>query len=210
MQRFEDEEWTVPQLHKLLGKHILALEMAGSEISQTLTQSGSGTLASQGHNDTTKRNARSAAGGLLARNSKSASAQRQPQIKCVYCSQLHWSDECSKYSTLQKRRDKLKGSCFICLKKDHMSKNCEREKNCAHCGKRKQHHRSLCPKLFANSSTELFNIDDVESMIVTTTNVLIQMATTVITNMQNDFSQSVHVILDSGCQRTYVTAKSWA
>jgi len=67
--------------------------MAGSEISQTLTQPGSHTQTGQGHNDRTKCNTTLTAGRLLAGNSKNTSAQRQSQVKYVYRSQLHWFDE---------------------------------------------------------------------------------------------------------------------
>ena len=56
-------------------------------------------------------------------------------------------------------------------------KNCAKEKNCACCGKKNDHHRSLCPTLFPNSdSSGLSSIEDtVEAKLneVTKTNVLI-------------------------------------
>ena len=73
---------------------------------------------------------------------------RQPQIKYIYCSKPHWLDKCIKYTTLQSRRDKLKGLCFNCLQRGHLAKNCRRDQACAHCGNKNNHHHSLCSKLF--------------------------------------------------------------
>ena len=74
-----------------------------------------------------------------------------------FCSQSHWSDECSSCKTLQERREKLKGSCYACLKKGHMSKNCIKDTKC---GKKNEHHRNLCPTLFPSSDSSLSSIED--------------------------------------------------
>ena len=211
MLKAEDEEWTVSKLRQLLGKHITALEMASLEFLLTPTESKHHSSLSQ--NDNTRRNhfsSKPTASGLLAGSTK----QRRPkqiQAKCIFCSQPHWSDECSNCKTLHERREKLKGSCYICLKKGHLSKNCAKEKICAHCGKKNDHHRSLCPTLFPNSdSSGLSSIEDtVEAKLneVTKTNVLMQTATTTVKNVQGSSSMPVRLILDSGSQRTYVTEK---
>ena len=134
------------------------------------------------------------------------------QIKCVYCGQPHWSDECSKFSTLQARRERLKGCCFICLRKGHVSKNCDSERACAHCGRKKHHHRSLCPKLFANnndeskSETELSSIEQTnDGPKSNVANVLMQTASAVVRNGEKGSSSTIRLILDSGSQRTYIT-----
>ena len=39
--------------------------------------------------------------------------------------------------------------CFICLKEDHLAKECKLQSNvCIHCGEKKKHHRSLLSKIF--------------------------------------------------------------
>ena len=35
--------------------------------------------------------------------------------KCRYCSENHWSDECEKYATIEERKQKIKGSCYMCF-----------------------------------------------------------------------------------------------
>ena len=189
---------------------------AGTESSQATIHSDGTKQAGQSENHKRNHQARSTTSGLLSGQEKPTPSQRVTQIKCVCCSQQHWSDECSKYSTLQARREKLKGSCFVCLWKGHLSKECTSDKDqaCAHCGKRKHHHRNLCPKLFSNSNattntrpeTELSNIEQKgDGPRATAIKVLMQTATTVVKDIENNSSATVRLILDSGSQRTYVT-----
>ena len=97
----------VAKLRMLLGRHISAMEMAGSdyEIPATNPNHG-GQRAQQSH-----LKPKSTAEGLLAGNghSKGQNPQRGTQPCCIYCTEPHWSDECSKFSTLEVRKEKLKG-----------------------------------------------------------------------------------------------------
>ena len=212
MLKDEGEDWTVPKLRQLLGKHISALEMAaGTEFPHTSAHmEGSRQMGySEGHKR--PQPVRPTASGLLSGQNKGAGPQKPRQIKCVYCGQPHWSDECTKFSTLQARREKLKGYCFVCLRKGHVSRNCDKETTCAHCGRKRHHHRSLCPKLFTNSEesrheTELSSVeqasDGPKKMV---TSVLMQTATAVVRNVDKGSSSKIRLILDSGSQRTYIT-----
>ena len=225
MLKGDNEEWTVPKLRQLLGKHITALEMAGGEChvpQSPVRLSGDKHFQTEGGR---LPNLRPTAGGLLAGNSRHQAKRFQPsQIKCVYCGQSHWSDECKKFATLQARKEKLRGSCYKCLQKGHMLKDCQRDRSCAHCGK-PGHHRSLCVKLFPDASqglntnpqntmsqntditSEPQNISqDVEEMMLSSgSQVQMQTATSVVTNSLGSLLVSVCTMLDSGSQRTYVT-----
>ena len=86
MQKPEDEEWTVTKLRVLLGRHISAMEMAGSE-------EGPVTHSNRDRPSESQRNQhmKSTAGGLLAGNShkspgnsqkRSQSQRHQP--RCIY------------------------------------------------------------------------------------------------------------------------------
>jgi len=210
MLKAEDEEWTVSKLHYLLGKHISAMEMANSEFSQAPAQSKH--HPSLGQNDHPRRNhfnSKPTASGLLAGSTKQR-LPKQTQAKCIFCGKSHWSDECPICKTLQERQEKLMGSCYVCLKKGYMSKNCAKDKICAHCGKKNEHHRSLCPTVFPDSDSSLSSIkDSVEAKPTegTKTNVLMQTITTTVKSTQGSSSKPVRLILDSGSQRTYVTEK---
>ena len=93
----QDEDWTVPKLCQLLGKHISALEMAaGTEFPQTSTHSDHNMQVGQSESHKRTQQVRPTASGLLTDQNKGIATQRPIQVKCVYCSQLHWSDQCSK------------------------------------------------------------------------------------------------------------------
>lgn len=132
-------------------------------------------------------------------------------MKCIYCGQAHWSDECSKFTTLQARKDKLKGSCYKCLQRGHLLKDCKRDRPCAHCNK-PSHHRSLCPKLLGSrsdtipESQNVSNITDAKEMLLTSSSpVQMQTATSTVKNLSGSSSTLVRMILDSESQRTYIT-----
>ena len=217
MLKGDDEEWTVPKLRQLVGKHITALEMPGGECHLPPSPIRPRHSQVEGVRHPYPK---STASGLLAGNSKNQVPKRR-RIKCVYCGQPHWSDECDKFTTLQSRKEKLRGSCYKCLQKGHMLKDCQRDRVCAHCGKQ-GHHRSLCLKLFPNSdqrsnpatqntitTTEPQNISNVveaeEMMLSSGSQVQMQTATSVVTNLLGSPLVSVCIMLDSGSQRTYVT-----
>ena len=57
--------------------------------------------------------------------------------KCVFCDGNHWSDKCRIVSDVQTRKELLKkgNHCFMCLKTDHISRNCQKTKPCFYCKK---------------------------------------------------------------------------
>ena len=210
MQKPEDEEWTVPKLHQMLGKYISAMEMAGNESSEVPAPT-SNTYPSPTNQRNRPPSLKPTTGGLIAgSNSRGSSSHREFQAKCIYCTQSHWSDQCPNYSTLQARKEKLKGSCYNCLQRGHTLKDCTKDRVCAHCGNRKNHHRSLCSRLF-QQTPEMQNISNVDKAEYTTTacanQVLMQTATTTVRNPQDNSVVSVHLILDSGSRRSYITEK---
>jgi len=209
MQNPDDQEWTTSSLRQLLGRYISAMEMTEGENHDS---QGTSSHAPFKHfpfkpcllqHRSTER--------LLA-----ASGRQLPQAKCVYCGKNHWSDECFQYKTLQSRREKLKG-CF-CLKRGHSLRDCTRDRACAHCGRKKSHHRSLCNNLFrqetteqTEQNTETQNVSITENtdsaLVARSSHVMMQTATVTITNSQDDATK-VRLILDSGSQRSYYRASS--
>ena len=89
-------------------------------------------------------------GALLSGNEESATDGQT--MGCFYCHRKdHWSDQCKTFPTVESRKAKNKGNCFICLKPNHLLKDCKVNKPCFHCHKAGNHHRSLCPKRFSSS-----------------------------------------------------------
>ena len=72
--------------------------------------------------------------------------------RCSYCTGEHLAHECTKYKTVQSRRDRVMHLrlCYNCLTPGHASKMCHSTKTCRSCGS--QHHSSLCFKTCTNSS----------------------------------------------------------
>ena len=78
--------------------------------------------------------------------------------QCLYCSGGHFSHECTKYKTVNARKDSVMSLklCFNCLKPGHSSKTCRSSRTCRTC--RLHHHSSLCIKAHSNSnSSEALN-----------------------------------------------------
>ena len=183
------------------------MEMAGGESSEMQTTVNN---PSRSIPRTHSLQPRPTAEGLLAASSKQN--LKEVQIRSVYCSKSHWSDECPNYVTLQTRRERLKGCCFNCLKKGHTLRECTRDRACVHCGRRKSHHRSLCQKLFeepTKQTTESQNISAIDNtgsvLMALSSHILMQTATVVVKNFQGDTSEKIRLILDSGSQRSYIT-----
>ena len=81
---------------------------------------------------------------------------------------------------------------------------------CAHCGSRKNHHRSLCSRLFQQNHKvqSTSNVDKTEDTTTACANqVLMQTVLTTVRNPQDNSAVSVRLILDLGSQRLYITKK---
>ena len=63
---------------------------------------------------------------------------------CTYCKNTHPSAHCNVVTNPNARKQILQreGRCYICLRKNHVSRGCTSSLKCYHCGKR--HHASIC------------------------------------------------------------------
>ena len=80
--------------------------------------------------------------------------KRKAFRSCRFCNGDHWNDECTRFPNIEARRQRIRGSCFICLKQGHGTNECTLTKNCFYCGQVNRHHRSLCPQKFGNLRNE--------------------------------------------------------
>ena len=74
------------------------------------------------------------------------------QYSCSYCSGDYKAIGCTKYKTINARKDRIVAQrlCFNCLKVGHSSKSCKSNRTCRICH---QHHRtSLCHKQSSNNN----------------------------------------------------------
>ena len=146
------------------------------------------------------------------------------KIRCVYCNGEHYSASCETIVDSKQRKDILRksGRCFVCLKTNHLSRNCASSRNCRHCNNR--HHQSICdrthnanvnPRPEGNEQENGSKVKDKKPENVTTTSttntsthrrtVLLQTARAVAFDENSNQSTPVRVLFDNGSQRSYVT-----
>ena len=70
--------------------------------------------------------------------------QKGGQFSCSYCSGDHRSVDCTKYKTINARKDHIIAQrlCFNCLRVGHSTKSCKTNRTCHIC--HQHHHTSLC------------------------------------------------------------------
>ena len=217
MEEYKDmeEKWTVESIRKAFKRYICA-----QEVRERQTQ----LIQSPESQDTTEKSQKqksfsskwsgvTTTGALLSGNEESATNGQT--MGCFYCQRKdHWSDQCKAYPTVESRKAKIKGNCFICLKPNHLLKDCKVNKPCFHCHKAGNHHRSLCPKMFSsceeNETLTMF-IDPLmapeteSSLLVSGEQVLMQSALADTVNLKTSKKQSTRLLLDCGSQRTYIS-----
>ena len=140
----------------------------------------------------------------------------KPFVSCRYCNGKHWNDECQIYPTIEARKQRIKGSCFICLKQGHKTNECTLTKGCYYCRQINNHNRSLCLRQFGSTMKEITHLveevpeeeesDITENVLLSSgESVLMQTAKTEVKNPRNNTIQNIRMLLDTGSQRTYIT-----
>ena len=78
------------------------------------------------------------------RTTTSALFTKHSRPTCTYCKQSHPSNSCKMVTNPAARKNILmkQGRCFVCLRKDHLSKNCPSKHECFKC--KGKHHISIC------------------------------------------------------------------
>ena len=84
---------------------------------------------------------------ILDESATSSFVVGHDNVSCVYCLGQHAWSKCTKITSVEARRDFLRkfARCFVCLKKGHVSKNCDSKYKCNKCSSR--HHISICDNL---------------------------------------------------------------
>ena len=70
--------------------------------------------------------------------------EKPAAVSCTYYKQGHPSTNCSTVTDINSRKNLLKqqGRCFVCLRRNHLARNCSPNKVCRICSGR--HHMSIC------------------------------------------------------------------
>ena len=63
---------------------------------------------------------------------------------CSFCGDKHASQDCFNVTSIQARKEILRkaGRCFMCLRKNHLVRECNSKGECFRCSQK--HHISLC------------------------------------------------------------------
>ena len=87
------------------------------------------------------------------RNQQTKQLNQKTNQQCSYCCGGHFSHECTKYKTVNARKDRVMSLklCFNCLKPGHSSKTCRSTRTCRTCGL--HHHSLLCIKAHSNTNS---------------------------------------------------------
>ena len=151
--------------------------------------------------------------------------------KCSYCRQNHPSVSCKTVMDVAARKQILRktGRCFVCLRKNHMSRECRSNTKCSNCGGR--HHASICSGSPASNTTTVDNqlinqrqgtatslagvtIPTTEATpttsalhcVATKNPVLLQTARAVVFKIGDARARTeARIMFDNGSQRSYVT-----
>ena len=140
-QRGAKIKWTVGWLRELLSDYISVREETEEQCNNTETAGNNPCAITRPLRSLTE---------ALVVGSKPSTRQGN----CRFCNGQHWSDECQRYATVEERKQRIKGSCFICMKQGHRLGECGLKKLCAYCLQWNNHHRSLCQQKFGAENRE--------------------------------------------------------
>ena len=108
IQKGAKVNWTVSRLRELLNDYVSAMEEKDH----------------QGHTEASSNAspARSLRGSTETLVVGQKASQKQGNKTYRFCNGNHWSDECRIYETAEERKQRIRGSCYICLKQGHKVK----------------------------------------------------------------------------------------
>ncbi|XP_052739788.1 uncharacterized protein LOC128198408 [Bicyclus anynana] len=133
---------------------------------------------------------------------------KKKTIKCIFCGQGHFNDECTTYILIQDRKSQLGTRCFICFGDKHKADSCRFKQKCRHCGRFGAHNRALCPTKFKGQSkthhTDNLHINtEIADLSVNTTTVL-QTCLVKVSSNTDSTQLPGRILLDCGSQRSYI------
>ena len=222
-RNFGEEEWQMTRMWTYVKRYVNILEI-GEKHSR---------IGSQPHDQNTSKSstlkyrdpfATSTSQSTTGHSSAEAliATQHQPKTSpsrpCIFCSGVHWSDQCTTYRTIAERKAKIQGRCYKCFSSQHNARNCPKTNICFHCKTNANHHCSLCPKIFErsskpaprNQSSAVATITEKESQISNIASsghfTMMQTTTTVVRNPKRPHLKfKLRVLFDSGSSRTFVS-----
>ena len=158
--------------------------------------------------------------------------QSEQPVSCTFCKQSHPSASCGTVTDISVRRNILKqqGRCFVCLRRNHLARNCSPSKVCRICSGK--HHMSICEN--ANRGCGTSEIQSRGSSVVSSdggerrsnenktsttvymyvdsnTSILLQTAVAQVSRVhQLHPVVNMRISFDSGSQRSYISERAKA
>ena len=142
LEQDTDQDLFISMITSKLPKDVVIKARERAELHVSATKSES----AENHERPLMSSAEALVAGVQATGNRKERMRTHP--KCRYCSENHWSDECEKYATIEERKQKIKGSCYICLNPTHQSSSCRQRVHCYYCKQWNRYHRSVCPQQF--------------------------------------------------------------
>ena len=130
---------------------------------------------------------------------------------CCFCSKNHHSGTCTKYPTVEARKEqaKIRKLCLRCLAASHQT-GCYTKLTCFHC--HKQHHSAFCYKKHGPPSNTKKKETAITGLAACAgledkSYIFLQSAEVKASSMDDKFQKTVYIILDSGSQKSYITER---
>ena len=192
------DNWKISEFMEILKIEITARENCDYVHSQTQRD-----RAGRDANNGERRERKITTQTLLA-----ATSTRIP--KCCFCKQNHYNDKCNVVTDIASRKkiafeNKL---CWKCLTPNHVKKDCRSRRNCYTC-KSPHHHTAICEKEAKkadnNSSIKITSEETQVTYVNAKQSVLLQTAYSVISDVKENRSRRIRILLDPGSQKTYVS-----
>ncbi|XP_044184810.1 uncharacterized protein LOC122964955 [Acropora millepora] len=146
--------------------------------------------------------------------------QSEHPISCTFCKQSHPSASCGTVTDIGARRNLLKqqGRCFICLRRNHLARNCPLNKVCRICSGNQ--HMSICENANRGSSVVVSDRGERRSnenkssttvYVDSNTSILLQTAIAPVSVVHQWHPVvNMRILFDSGSQRSYLSERARA
>lgn len=193
----------VEELHNTLDRVITAMEVAEVQVPAS---SATTTEALHFTSRNVSRNSQSAPRDSKRKFQGQPSSAKRSRIECIFCQGDHYNDKCDKVKSLEERKSKLNGRCFVCFRRGHSARSCKIKRKCPQC--RGTHNRALCPDKLSAATSRNFDSKITASPTVCSvsyTRSILQTATATAKPHNNNNAVSCRLLLDSGSQRSYIT-----
>ena len=136
---------------------------------------------------------------------------RPNKISCYFCTNEHYSNECTVVKDVEKRKSILREAkrCFNCLRTGHIVKDCLSKSRCKKC--HQKHNTAICNQKNEPSSSENKPTSSERTLTTATSKekvqVLLQTARASVFGRDREKRVGVNVLFDGGSQKSYVTEK---